>query len=194
MGRLIAALPSQRQQIICATFSGKSGVRHHFEALSALILVPRNQMWFLLIVTSATPKWVFSASAHTPDHSTYPNLGQHLLISQCQVHSVSFVCKRRREPIHASLLRLLLAAAPGYFNSHLLPQIWSFRSSTCKLPSLYDDFACSLLSQSECDWFSSSHIPSSAEAEIVVADVGLLLVPHDPVLGCFVQAVLPPLT
>lgn len=44
------------------------------------------------------------------------------------------------------------------------------------------------------DWPSSSHIPSSVEAEVVVAEVGLPLVPDDPVVGCFVQSVPPPLT
>ena len=44
--------------------------------------------------------------------------------------------------------------------------------------------------QAGCDWFFLLHIPSSVEAEVVVAEEdGLPLVPSDPVAGCFMQLV-----
>lgn len=48
--------------------------------------------------------------------------------------------------------------------------------------------------QTRYDWLLPLYIPSSVEAEIVVAAAGLPLVPQDPVVGCFVQLVLLHLT
>lgn len=59
---------------------------------------------------------------------------------------------------------------------------------------LHGDFSRLGSHQDGDDWTSPSHIPSSVEAEIVVAAVGLPLVPQNPVTGCFVHFVLPPLT